>query len=140
VTPDAIPDQRPTLQALPYMSYRLATLPYDATIDGGALVSLPIFRDARIKNEATLGLFVLNDLSLDLHYGAALGWIWTMPEARSLSRPPSLGEAGAALRVGIATFDTSPISLSFGAGLPVWPAPTHADAIRFFFLASLGGF
>jgi len=140
VTPNAITDQRPLLQSLPYMSYRLDALPYDATIDGGARLSLPLFRDARIKNEATLGLFVLNDLSLDLHYGAALGWTWTLPEARNLSRPPSLGEAGAALRLGIATFDTSPVSLSFGVGLPVWPATTHADAIRFFFLASLGDF
>lgn len=140
VTPNAITDQRPLLRSLPYMSFRLDTLPYDATIDGGLLLSLPLFRDARIKNEATLGLFVLNDLSLDLHYGAALGGVWTLPEARRLSRTPSLGEAGAALKVGVATFDATPVSLSFGAGLPVWPATTHADAIRFFFLASLGGF
>jgi hypothetical protein len=140
VTPNAIADQRPYLRSLPYMSFRLDMLPYDAVVDGGARLSLPIFRDARIKNELTLGLFVLNDLSLDLHYGAALGWTWTLPEARVLARSPSLGEAGAALRVGIATFDTTPISLSFGAGLPVWPSPTQVDAIRFFFLASLGSF
>jgi hypothetical protein len=140
VTPNAITDQRPILRSLPYMSFRLDALPFDATIDGGVLLSMPIFRDARVKNEATLGLFVLNDLSLDLHYGAALGWVWSMPDARDLSRPPSLGEAGAALRVGIATFDAGPVSLSFGAGLPVWPATTRTDLIRFFFLASLGGF
>jgi hypothetical protein len=140
VTPNAIADQRPNLRSLPYKSFRLDTLPYEAVVEGGTRLSLPIFRDARIKNELTLGLLVLNDLSLDLHYGAALGWIWTMPKAHDMARSPSLGEAGAALRLGMATFDTTPISLSFGVGLPIWPAPTQTDEIRFFFLASLGTF
>jgi hypothetical protein len=111
---------RPQVRALPYTVAHDIN-PYDAAMDGGALLRLPFLKDRRIKNELTLGLLVFNDLSLDLHYGAARGTSWTSRGADVLRPWEDVGEVGAAAALGFG-FLAMPFTISVGMGVPVWPS------------------
>jgi len=111
---------RPDVLSLPATTRR-GINPYDIAMDGGAVLTVPILRDLRIKNELTLGLLVFNDLSLELHYGLARGTTWTTRGADHIRPYEDLGEAGAGLGLGFGFLGT-PLNFAVGVGAPVWPA------------------
>ncbi len=117
--------ERPALVLLPVALAREAS-PYDQATSAAVRLRLPVLQDRRIKNELTLGLFIFDDVSLDLHYAAAIG-------RTDESAGDPRGEVGAALVLGISQFLGVTMDVSIGLGLPVWPGPTDLRDPQLFF-------
>ncbi|MBI5509670.1 MAG: hypothetical protein HY903_13030 [Deltaproteobacteria bacterium] len=124
---------RPGMRALPYT--RTAGInPFDAGADAGVLLKVPVLRDLRIKNELTLGLLVLNDVSLEAHYGIATGSEWRGARDDGLGPWERVGEAGVAVRIGLG-FLAFPFELAIGIGTPVWPSKSSFEERGYFIRA-----
>lgn len=126
LTPEGPSDQRPALWRLPRVGDPVAG-PFDAVVSGEVVWRIPVLRDRRIKNLLTLDLLVFDDLSLDLHYAAAVGGRYAGSGWGSLAGEPSLGEVGAALSVGLGDFLGVTTEVGVGVGVPVWPGAGDHD-------------
>ncbi len=115
-----------------FLATQVAASPFEALGRAGATLRLPVLRDRRIKNVLTLGLLVLDDVSVDVGYQAVHGLTYDggMGDA--------LGEASAALAFGIGAFPGHLGDLLVGVAMPVWPSAVDPDAATVFVGLGIG--
>jgi len=109
-----------TLAGLPLTTFE--GVAYDTFAVGDISLAIPLLRDLRWKNELTLQVLVINDLSLVWRYGAATA----RPLATNGDPSPvdwqNHGETSVALRLSASLLGIDSVNLEAGVGRNVWPA------------------